>query len=376
MGFGFRSLVGRLPIPRFSEEISDLEELLSPVLRKMEKRGIGIDLKKLESFGSGYQKELDKLSKKIFKDEGEEFNILSPKQAKQHPDSLELIKKYRSAYKLKSSYVDSLPKLVKKDGKIHTTYKALGAETGRLSSSEPNLQNIPKVIKPVFVASSGKVLISVDYSQIELRIVASISEDEKLMEAFKKDRDVHKMTAANLFNKTPSKVTSYERQQAKTLNFSIIYGISAFGLAKANDMPVEEAHAFIAEYLNDFRGVANYILDMKKQARDNGYVETLLGRKRHIDLKTRGWDRIAINHPIQGSQADIIKLAMIKLDKEVKGALMLLQVHDELVFEASKKDYKKFIPKIREIMEGIYPLKIPLKVDVKVGKDWGEMKLI
>lgn len=353
----FRSLIKRLPVPKLSEEISELEKLIDPILRKIEKRGVKINKEYLKRLNKKITSKLNKLETEIYIEAEEEFNILSPVQAKKHKNLINQIKKYRSLYKIKSSYIEPLLEV---KGKVHTTYNSLGTATGRISSSNPNLQNIPEIIKPAFIAGKNNILISADYSQIELRIVASISEDQKLIKAFEENKDIHTITAQQLFNKI--KITQDERQQAKTVNFSIIYGVSPYGLARTMQMPIEEAHSFIQEYMLDFPGVANYINEIKELARKQGYVETLLGRKRYLSNY-----RQAINHPIQGTQADIIKLAMIKLDKI---APMVLQVHDELVFEVAKRKAKNLIPKIKDIMENIFPLKVPLKVDVKTGANW------
>ena len=295
--------------------------------------------------------------------------------------------------KLKSTYIDALPELTdKKTGRIHTTFNQAVTATGRLSSANPNIQNIPvmtelgREIRKAFVADTGFLFVSFDYSQIELRVAAHIANDEKMIEAFRKGLDIHKMTAAEIFNVPLEKVTPEQRRSAKTLNFGVLYGMGSGAFSEGTGMSREDAKKFIDEYFHDFSGIKKYIEDTKRLAEERGYVETIFGRRRYIpEIHSPNWqlkreaERMAINMPIQGSATgDIIKLAMIKVDGWVQkerledGVRMLLQVHDELLFEIKKDLVKTAIPKIKEIMEMAATLKVPLVVDVRAGPNWGE----
>jgi DNA polymerase-1 len=309
--------------------------------------------------------------------------------AAQHELPAEILA-YRQLAKLKSTYVDALPLLINpRTGRIHTTYHQAVAATGRLSSSDPNLQNIPikgpmgPRIRAAFGADPGYVLVSADYSQIELRILAHLSRDERLIEAFATDGDVHTDTARTIFNLPPEEITPAMRRAAKTVNFGIIYGISAFGLADQLGVSQAEAKRYIDEYFAHYHGVKRFVESTIEKARADGFVTTLLGRKRPIpELASpipaqRGFgERSAVNSPIQGSAADIIKLAMIaihrRLDREGLDARMLLQVHDELVFEVAPKNLDAVKALVKTDMEGAYPLSVPMRVEIGDGPTWAD----
>ncbi len=396
----------------------DIEMPLVEVLAAMESRGILVEAGKLEALSIEFQKALDAETAVIYDLAKEEFNIQSPKQlayilfeklglrvikktktgpstdmgvleelALEHPVP-EHILNYRSLAKLKGTYVDSLPKLVNpRTGRIHTSYNQTVTTTGRLSSSDPNLQNIPirteegRKIREAFVSAPGHVLLSSDYSQIELRILAHYSGDERLREAFLSGRDVHAHTAAEMFNITPMDVTPEMRRQAKMINFGIIYGMSAFGLAQRLKITQKIAKAAIDRYFERYSGVKAHIEASIELARKCGYAETLLGRRRAIpELQSRNHairqqgERLAVNTPIQGTAADLIKKAMIEihaalLESGMKTA-MLLQVHDELVFETPIEELDRARELVRSKMEGVWALAVPLKVDMGWGANW------
>jgi DNA polymerase-1 len=364
--------------------------------------------------------ELSSIEQRIYFFAGEEFNINSPKQlqeilfeklglkplkktktgystnvdvleqlALEHELPKEIIE-YRALSKLKSTYVDALPRLVNpKTGRLHTSFNQTVTATGRLSSSDPNLQNIPirgewgKKIREAFIAESGNLLLSSDYSQIELRILAHMSEDEKLIEIFKKDGDIHTGTACELFGVTAEDVTAEMRRSAKIVNFGIVYGISPYGLSQQLGIAPEEARYYIDTYFVRHSGVKNYIDTLIEDATEKGFVSTLFERKRAIpelksanrNIKQLG-ERLATNSPVQGSAADIIKVSMIniwnRLNKEGFKSKMLLQVHDELLFEVPEKEKNAIKQLVREEMENAVQLRVPLKVDLDVGKNWTE----
>jgi DNA polymerase-1 len=308
-----------------------------------------------------------------------------------HP-IIEFILDYRQLSKIKSTYVDSLPGLLNpKTGRVHTSFNQTRTATGRLSSSEPNLQNIPvrgelgKQVREAFVAEPGFNLMAGDYSQIDLRALAHLSQDENLLHAFYQDEDIHTATAAKLFGVDVSRVIPDMRRVAKTVNFGVIYGMSEYGLEQATDLSREEASRFIAAYFDEHVGVKQYIESTKKQAKEIGYVQTILGRRRSIpevesaNRQVReAAERMAINMPVQGTSADIIKVAMINLDREmVKRQLrskLLLQVHDELVFEIPDQELELMRCLVPETMAAAIEFSVPLKVDVKTGSNWGEME--
>jgi DNA polymerase-1 len=398
----------------------DIEMPLIYVLADIEEAGIKVDVKRLEELSKELERELDLLESKIYSLAGEEFNINSPKQlgrilfdvlnlkpgkktktgfstnvevlaelAKSHDLPAEILN-YRTYYKLKTTYVDALPKLInEKTGRIHTSFNQTVTATGRLSSSDPNMQNIPirgewgVKIREVFIAEKGSVLISADYSQIELRILAHLCDDEVLIEAFRKNIDIHTRTASEIFGISPDKVTPDQRRIAKTVNFGVIYGISPFGLSEALDISPKEAAVIIDHYFERHRGVKDYMDLTLQGARSRGYVKTLLGRKRPIseihssnaNVRMQA-ERMAINAPVQGTAADLIKIAMIRIWKILKDSTlktrMILQIHDELLFEVPENEVETVSAMIREEMEGALSLSVPLHVEVGHGHNWAE----
>jgi DNA polymerase-1 len=402
---------------------SDMEMPLMPVLCTMELKGIKVDQDKLRDLSEDFAKTIDRLTKEIHKLAGKEFNVNSPSQladilfvdlelptkgikktktgfstaapeleklAEEH-EIIPLIEEYREVAKLKSTYSDSLPTLVKKDGRIHSNFNQTIAATGRLSSKDPNLQNIPirtelgREIRKAFVAERGYILLSADYSQIELRLAAVISKDASFLKAFKDGADIHKRTAAEIYEVKEEEVTKAQREAAKAINFSILYGVGARALARRTKMSVDEAKQFIEKYFEVHPGIRDYIDAMKLKARTDGYVETLFGRRRYLPEINSGMpqliasaERMAMNMPIQGSNADIIKLAMIQIDQWIRDSglrvHMILQVHDELVFEVHEDDVKKAEKEIPKLMEHIVSYEIPLVVDTGTGKRWGEIE--
>jgi DNA polymerase-1 len=311
-----------------------------------------------------------------------------------HP-VVDLLLEYREISKLKSTYLDALPNEVNpQTGRVHTSYNQTGSVTGRIASSDPNLQNIPirtelgRQVRQAFIAAPGYTLLSVDYSQVELRIAAHMSNDEAMLAAFRANQDIHTATAAAILGKTLDQVTKTERRNAKAINFGLLYGMSPFGLTRASDLTLAEAEDFVEAYFKQFPGIKNYLDNMRRLAAKQGYVETLLGRRRYFPgLKSGGnpatrarEEREAINAPIQGTAADIMKIAMIKVSSALKEdgtqARMLLQVHDELVLECPKKEIKKTAQLVRKMMENAYNLVIPLKTEARYGHDWGELTVL
>jgi DNA polymerase-1 len=302
------------------------------------------------------------------------------------------ILEYRQFMKLKSTYVDSLPELINpQTGRLHSTFNQTRTTTGRLASSDPNLQNIPvktelgREIRKAFVAPEGYILIAGDYSQIDLRALAHLSQDTNLLEAFRQDKDIHTATAAQLYGVPINEVKPEMRRLAKTVNFGVVYGISEFGLEQRSELSRREAAKFIAAYFEKYPGIALYMERTKEQARRTGYVETLLGHRRYVpevlsaNRQIReGAERMAINMPVQGTSSDIIKVAMIDLHKVIKdlslGSRLILQVHDELIFEVPQAEVNMMSALIREKMSGAVKLDVPLKVDMKSGSNWGEME--
>jgi DNA polymerase-1 len=306
---------------------------------------------------------------------------------------VDLLLEYRELAKLKSTYLDSLPEALNpKTHRVHTSFSQTGAVTGRLASSDPNLQNIPirtelgAQVRQAFIADEGNVLLSVDYSQIELRIVAHMSGDEAMLSAFRAGKDIHAATASAIYDVPFEKVSKEQRRHAKAINFGLIYGMSAFGLSRTTDLTLGEAENFVKDYFIEFPGVKSYLDGIRRKAAQQGYVETLLGRRRYFpnlknganpQLRARE-EREAINAPIQGTAADILKLAMIRLSPAIKKeglhSRMLLQVHDELVLECPKDELLKTAAIVQKIMETTYPLSIPLTTEARWGRNWGQMK--
>ena len=405
------------------ELFEELEMPLTLVLAEMEALGIKVDKSRLEDMGQDLSEKLKEIEKNIYELAGEKFNINSPKQlgvilfeklglppvkktktgystsadvleklADKH-EVIQQILHYRQLGKLKSTYIEGLLKVVHEEtNKIHTRFNQALTQTGRLSSIDPNLQNIPvrleegRRIREAFIPSHKDwIIFAADYSQIELRVLAHIANDEKLIEAFREDADIHTKTAMDVFHVSEDKVTSNMRRQAKAVNFGIVYGISDYGLSQSLDITRKEAKLFIDRYLESFPGVKQYMDDVVLEAKDKGYVTTLLHRRRYLpeitssNFNLRSFaERTAMNTPIQGSAADIIKKAMIemakKLEEENMQAKVLLQVHDELVFEAPKEEIEKLKEIVPEVMENAIKLTVPLKVDYSYGSTWYDAK--
>ena len=398
----------------------EIEVPLLVVLGKMENTGVRIDTGHLARMSVAFGQELSSLEKKIYALSGEEFNIRSTKQLSEvlfGRMKLPVIKKtktgistdesvlqelamtyeiarlllrHRTLAKLKSTYIDALPSMVNaKTGRVHTSFNQAVATTGRLSSSDPNLQNIPireeegRAIRKAFIPEEGWVLLSADYSQIELRILASIAADEGLVRAFHDDKDIHRETAALLFGVSVGDVQEQQRGVAKTINYSIAYGISPFGLSKRLGIPRNAAAGLIDMYFKKYSGVARYFDEVVQKAKGTGYVETLLGRRRYVpDIRSENRNifeqarRIAINTPIQGTAADLIKKAMViidgELDKRRMRSRMLIQVHDELVFETPEEEKEELGRLVKEKMENAIVFDVPIRVNVSTGKNWEE----
>jgi DNA polymerase-1 len=399
----------------------ELELPLIPVLAHMELRGVRLDTVLLAQLSRELAERIREVERSIYADVGHTFNINSPQQLGAvlaselrlpltkrtktgwstdvsvleelrglHP-VIEKILEYRQLTKLKSTYVDALPALINpRTGRLHTSFNQTVAATGRLSSSNPNLQNIPirtelgRRIRQAFIADEGMVLLSADYSQIELRILAHVTQDENLLAAFRAGEDIHTSTAAAVFGVSPDQVTPEMRNIAKRTNFGIIYGISDHGLSIATGMSRRDAAEFIERYLARFPSVRAYMERTIQQARELGYVSTLLGRRRYLpelhssnSVLRQAAERMAINHPIQGTAADIIKLAMVRihraLHEEQVPAEMILQVHDELVFEVAREDLDRLARLVRPIMEQALPLSVPLEADLAWGPNWQDL---
>lgn len=400
---------------------NELEIPLLSVISTIERTGVLIDSAMLLHQGQELAAKLTEIQKEAFAEAGEEFNLSSPKQIqailfdklelpilkktpKGQPSTAEevlqelaldyplpeLILKYRSLAKLKSTYTDKLPNMVNMTtGRIHTSYHQAVAATGRLSSSDPNLQNIPirspegRRIRQAFIAPEGSVILAADYSQIELRIMAHLSGDEGLLSAFAAGEDIHRATAAEVFEIPKDEVTTEQRRSAKAINFGLIYGMSAFGLAKQLSIGRAEAQNYIDLYFTRYPGVKDYMEQTKEQAKAQGYVETLFGRRLYLpDINASNGqrrqyaERTAINAPMQGTAADIIKRAMLAVDRwiqsEGQGVKMIMQVHDELVFEVTNEQIKTVRSKVIELMESAAELRVPLLVEADVGKNWDE----
>jgi DNA polymerase-1 len=401
---------------------TEIEMPLVPVLLLMERNGMAVDTSMLKEMSRTLGEQAAVLEQKIYAQADGEFNINSPQQlgkvlfeklhipttrkgknkysteasvlemlAVSFPIAKDILE-YRQLTKIKSTYIDVLPGLVNPGtGRIHTSFNQTRTSTGRLSSSDPNMQNIPVrgelggQIRQAFIAGEGNSLLGGDYSQIDLRALAHLSGDENLLRAFRSDEDIHAATASLLFGVEKNQVTKDMRRFAKTVNFGVIYGMSDYGLEQATELSREEAGKFIRAYFEKYPGVRKYLDETKEKARRDGYVETLMGRRRYIpDINSsnrqirEAAERMAINMPVQGTSADIIKVAMIKLYREMEKkhmrSKMLLQVHDELVFESPDGETEAMRQMARDIMESAVKLSVPVKVDTRVGKNWGEMK--
>jgi DNA polymerase-1 len=397
---------------------------VAAVLAEMERAGIRVDPKALDTMSIAMEKEVRRLEKEIWEMAGTEFNVNSPTQlaeilfdklnlqppmrrgrgrvrstaadiledlAAQHPLPAKIIE-YREVAKLKSTYVDALPKLIRREtGRLHTSFSQTGAATGRLSSSDPNLQNIPirtelgRQIRAAFVAEPGKILLGADYSQIELRVMAHFSQDPVLLEAFRTGQDIHERTAQEVFGVGPMAQTPEHRRASKAINYGIIYGLSPFGLAQQIGVPQKEAAQFINAYFERYSGVKKYLDDVLAETRQTGLAKTLFGRIRPIpditsqQVQIRNFaERTALNSPLQGTAADLIKLAMIAIDRRLAAekfeAKMILQVHDELLFEAPSSERKELAKLVRDEMENVHKLSVPLEVEVYVGLNWRDME--
>ena len=409
------------------EELYDIliqnEMPLIPVLSLMERKGIKIDVSYFKNYSSELEKELAKIEKAIYEEAGEEFNINSPKQlgdilfVKMNLPSgkktktgystdvmvledlesygyniARLLLDYRKLNKLKTTYVDTLPNLVDSNSRIHTSFNQIGTATGRLSSSEPNLQNIPVKtddgikIREGFVAEEGKVLMSIDYSQVELRVLTSMSKDENLIEAYREEKDLHDLTARRIFNLSDSDdVTREQRTIAKIINFSIIYGKTAFGLAKELKIPVKDASEYIKKYFEQYPRVTTFEKEVIEFGEEHGYVKTLFGRKRYISgidsknktIKAQA-ERMAVNTVIQGTAAEILKKVMLKVYETLKDKddiALLLQVHDELIFEVEESSVEKYSEILADIMKNTVKLEdVNLNININIGKNWAEAK--
>ncbi len=401
----------------------DIEIPMINVLSEMETEGIKIDTSYLEKLDKEFEEDLEKLKKEIFKKSGEEFNLNSPKQLGEILfDKLKLVSKpkktktgqystseevlsslandhkiiedileWRSLDKLQNTYVKSLPNEVSSlTNRVHSSFNQTVTTTGRLSSNNPNLQNIPirtangqKIRRAFIPRGSDYILMAADYSQIELRVIASMSNEKNMIDAFVNNQDIHKMTASKIYNVNPENVTREQRGNAKTVNFGIIYGVSAFGLSQQTDLNRSESKIMIDNYFLNYPGLKKYMSDQIDFARNNGYVETIMGRRRYLqninsqnNMLRSSSERNAINAPIQGSAADIIKIAMININSELKKqslkSKMLLQVHDELVFDVHKSEKDQIQDVVKTTMESAVKLKVPLKIDLEFGKNWLE----
>ncbi len=414
-----KPLLDRLKYNEMDKLMNEIEMPLCSVLSEMEQTGFLVDRKALYEYGESMTGMIDQLQNSIWEMAGHEFNINSPKQLGQvlfeelmlpsgkktktgwstnaevleklrgkHP-IIEAILDYRTLTKLKSTYADGLLKVIGPDNRIHTSFQMTVTATGRLSSTEPNLQNIPvrkelgAQIRTMFAAEKGNVLVDADYSQIELRLLAHISGDTAMQEAFLSGEDFHTVTASKVFNVPIQEVTHTLRSRAKAVNFGIVYGISAFSLAQDIHVRPAEAKAYIDAYLERYHGVRDYMHHVVEQAREKGYVETLWHRRRDLpELKSSNFnmrsfgERVALNMPIQGTAADIMKLAMVNVDralkKEALAARLVLQVHDELIVECPEEEAERVQKILKEEMENVVSLSVPLTVDTKTGKTWAE----
>ncbi len=414
----FQPQLGELGL---QELFSDLEMALLPLLARMEQVGIRVDPKLLADLSREFSAELDRLERKIYHLAGAEFNINSPRQLGEilferlglphgkktktgystdssvleelarHHDLPATVMAHRNLTKLKSTYVDKLASLIHPEtGRIHTSFNQTVTATGRLSSSNPNLQNIPvrteegQRLRAAFIPAPGHLFLSADYSQIDLRVLAHYSQDPALLAAFRAGEDVHRRTAAEIFRVNPALITKEMRRVAKTINFGIVYGMSAFGLASQLNLSRKEAGVFIDRYFAHYQGVKRFMAEIVAQARKDGFVTTLLNRRRLLPeinstnkMRREFAERTAINTPIQGTAADIIKLATLACDRELRKAglkaELLLQIHDELVFEVPKQEAEKTATLVQQAMEGVLPLDVPLTVNLATGHNLAEV---
>ncbi len=419
----YQMLKPRIPIEKMASVYQDIERPLAPVIAGMENEGIKVDPLLLKQFSDDFGSQLQVLEKEIHNIAGQEFNVASPKQLGQilfdnmglqggkktktgdwstdvktleklADDGTEIAKKildWRQLAKLKSTYTDALQEsMLNETGRVHTSFSMVGTSTGRLASSDPNLQNIPirtengRKIREAFIAKDGYTLLAIDYSQIELRLAAEMAGIKALQEAFQKDEDIHALTASQVFDVPMNEMTSEIRRRAKAINFGIIYGISGWGLAKQLGIEASEANQFIRAYMARFPELNEFMERIKEEARENGYVSTLYGRKCFVPgindknpMRRQGAERQAINAPLQGTAADIIKRAMIKLwrlqmNGELGDTKMLLQVHDELIFEVPEDEVEERAKQIQHVMENVTKLDTPLKTEAGWGNSWAK----
>ena len=414
-----KTLAQRLEELGLNQIYQEVDLPLCPVLAEMEEIGVLVDRGALVEFGEMLSQGIDKVQAAIYELAGEEFNINSTQQLGRilfdqlglppvkktktgystnaevldklrgkHP-IIEQILDYRQLTKLKSTYVDGLGKVIGADGRIHTCFQNTVTATGRLSSAEPNLQNIPirtplgAELRKMFVAGPGMALVDADYSQIELRLLAHMAGDEKMIEAFRSGRDFHTVTAAQVFGVEPDQVSAEMRRSAKAVNFGIVYGISAFSLSQDIGVTVAEAKAYMDKYFATYPGVRAYMDHVVEQAKQDGYVSTLMGRRRWLpelkssNFNTRSFgERVALNMPIQGTAADIIKLAMLRVRDRLKAeglrGQLVLQVHDELIVECPQEEQERVCALLKEEMEGVFPLSVPLVAETHAGQSWAE----
>jgi DNA polymerase-1 len=406
-------------MPKLNKLAQNIEWPIIPVLAQMEYVGIKLDTKYLETLSVELEDKIINLEQEIYGIASQQFNINSPLQLAEvlfknlklptegikktksgystaaselaklqsHHEIIAYITQFREYTKLKNTYIDTLPKMVDKNSRLHTTFNLTIAQTGRLSSNDPNLQNIPvrteigKQIREAFVADTGKVFVSADYSQFELRLAAFLSKDKKMIEMFNRDVDIHTATASEIFGRNPEDVTKNMRRDAKIINFGILYGMSTHGLSVATGMSREQAESFIKKYFELREPLLEYLESLKKQAKEEGYVETLFGRRRPMpDIKSSNFmvrstaERAAINMPIQGTEADLMKMAMIQINKKLdEDCKQLLQIHDSILVECPENKAKLVAKLLQNIMQNIYKLPVKLTVDTSIGKTWGDL---
>lgn len=407
-------------VPSVQKMARDIEWPVIPVLARMEHRGIQLDVQYMVLFNKQLTDAISDLEQQIYGYADQEFNIASPTQLadilfnklhlptqgikkgktgystaaseleklRDEHEIVGFIGHYREVTKLQNTYVGTLPKMVDGNSRLHTTFNLAVAQTGRLSSSDPNLQNIPvrtelgKRIRTAFVTAPGKVLISADYSQFELRLAAVLADDKKLIELFNNGADIHRTTAAEVYKRNPEDVSKKMRSDAKVINFGVLYGMSPHGLSAATGMTFEQSKSFIDKYFELRKPLLRYLEGLKEKARTDGYVETMFGRRRPTPdvnsanyMVRQGAERVAINMPIQGTEADLMKMAMVEIDKKLQGkdAHMLLQIHDSVVVECDELLENDVSEILKTTMEGIYKLPVNLDVDVSVGNNWGAL---
>ena len=401
--------------------LHEIELPLAKVLAQMEELGFAVDKEGIAEYGEIMQNKIDRLQDLVYEEVGYQFNLNSPKQLGEalfiklglpagkktktgystnaevleklryeHP-VVELILEYRTLAKIKSTYCDGLLKVVEEDGRIHSSFNQTETRTGRISSTEPNLQNIPvrtdvgRELRKFFVAKEGCVLVDADYSQIELRVLAHLSGDEMLIKAYREAQDIHRMTASQVFHIPFDEVTPLQRRNAKAVNFGIVYGISSFGLSQDLSITRKEAEGYIASYFETYPGIKKFLDDAVAHAKEQGYVVTLFGRRRPVPelsssnfMQRQFGERVAMNSPIQGTAADIMKIAMIAVDKELRmrnmKSRLVLQVHDELLIETWKEEEEEVREILKEGMMHAADLSVPLEIDMHSGKNWYEAK--